>query len=103
MSKIRKGDKVKVLTGKDKGQVGIVQKVLTSVDKVLVENINMVTKHVKPTRNAEGRVEKVNRPIHISNVILVDSKTDKPTRVGFKVVDGKKYRIARKTSELIDK
>lgn len=101
--KIRKGDKVKVIAGKNKGSEGVVERVYYKKDKVLVEGINIVTKHVKPTGKTAGGITKVNRPVHVSNVVLVDEKDSKPIKIGYRIVDGKKYRVSKVNGELIDK
>lgn len=94
-SKIKSGDNVVVIAGKDKGRTGRVIKVLTKDDKVLVEGVNRVTKHHKPTQqNPKGEKRKEDRPIHVSNVMLVDPETSKPTRVRFEMKDGSKHRVA---------
>ena len=100
--KVKKGDQVVVLTGRDKGAKGEVTKVMPSESRVLVSGVNMVTKHKKPTQFAAGGVEKVEAPIHVSNVALIDPKSEKATRVGYKVdKDGNKTRVARKSGEAI--
>ncbi len=100
--KIKKGDQVVVLTGKDKGKTGEVKKILTEDRKVVVSGINVQTKNRKPSASAPGGQEKVELPIHVSNVAIVDPKTKKPTRVGYKTVGDKKIRVARKSGEAID-
>ena len=97
-SKIKSGDTVQVITGKDKGKQGKVLRIFTSDDKVLVEGVNRITKHLKPTQqNPKGEKRKQDAPIHISNVMLVDPKTNQPTRVRFETKDGAKHRIAVKS------
>jgi large subunit ribosomal protein L24 len=100
---IRKGDKVKVIAGDDKGKEGLVQEVLTAKRKVVVEGINIVTKHEKPSAGKpEGGIKKTESAIHISNVQLIDPASGKPTRVGRKLNDkGKLQRYSKKTGELI--
>jgi len=101
--KIKKGDKIVVLTGKDKGSKGEVLKVFPSDSKVLVQGINLVKKHQSPTPTGAGGIISVERPIHVSNVSLIDPKSEKPTRVGFKVAkDGTKTRVARRSGEVIE-
>ena len=101
-SKLKKGDKVFILAGKDKGKRGQVTAVLTKLDKVVVEGINSVITHRKQTKDtAGGRVPK-NAPVHVSNVALLDPKNDMATRVGFSIKDGKKVRVAKKSGEVID-
>lgn len=100
--KIKKGDQVIVLTGKDKGAKGEVLSVLTANSRVLVKGVNIVTKHQKPTQVSGGGLQKKELPIHISNVALADPKTGKATRVGYKTLkDGKKVRVARASGETI--
>jgi len=101
--KVKKGDKVVILTGRDKGQKGEILKVLREDNRVLVQGINMVTKHQKPTQTSPGGKARQEMPIHISNVALMDPKGGKATRVGYKVLkDGKKVRVARKSGETIE-
>ena len=102
--KIRKGDKVKVIAGKFKGVESVVEKVIINTGKVLVKDVNLFTKHIKPTKNSEGSIDtKFAKPIDVSNIMLICPKTNKPTRIGYKIVDGKKYRVSKKSGELIDK
>ena len=101
--KIKKGDQVVVLTGRDKGAKGEVLKVLTTERRVVVQGVNMVTKHQKPTQVSPGGIIKKELPIHVSNVSVADPKTGEATRVGYKVLkDGKKVRVAKKSGETID-
>ena len=103
-AKIRKGDRVHVLSGRDKGRQGEVIRVMPSEDRALVQGINLVKRHQKPTGigNPGGIAEK-EAPIHLSNLALIDPKSGKPTRVGFKVLeDGKKVRVARASGEVLD-
>jgi large subunit ribosomal protein L24 len=100
--KIKKGDKVVVLTGKDKGRTGEVKLVLVEDSKVIVQGVNMQTKHRKPSQTGPGGLDKIESPIHVSNVALVDPKTSKPTRVGYKDVGGRKVRVAKRSGEVID-
>jgi large subunit ribosomal protein L24 len=96
--KIKKGDKVVVIAGKSKGVRGEVLRVLRDADRVYVQGANMVKKHKKPTQTTPGGIVSEEASIHISNVALIDPKSDKPTKVGFKVgKDGAKVRIARKS------
>lgn len=102
--KVKKGDKVVVITGRDKGKTGEVLKVIPEEQRAVVQGVNQVTKHRKPSRASAGGIEKVDSPIHVSNLAHVDPKTDKPTRVGYKTLkDGKKVRFARASGEVIDK
>ena len=101
--KIRKGDKVVVRTGKDKGKTGEVLRVLRDEGRVLVQGVNMIKRHTRPAPGNPGGIIDKEASIHISNVALADPKTGKPTRVGFKVLDGgRKVRIARRSGEAID-
>lgn len=101
--KIKKGDKVVVLTGKDKGAEGEVLKVMPTEARVLVQGVNMVTKHQKPSQVSAGGIQKKELPIHVSNVAVVDPKGGKATRVGYKLLkDGKKVRVAKKSGETLD-
>jgi large subunit ribosomal protein L24 len=103
MQKIRKGDKVVVLTGKDKGRTGEVVKIMPKDDKALVRGINMVVRHQRQTANQEGGIIRKEAPIHLSNIAMVDPKDNKsPTRVGFDFRDGKKVRIAKRSGEVIN-
>ncbi len=101
--KIKKGDKVVVITGRDKGKTGEVKQVLPAESRVIVDGVNMVKRHTAPSAgNAGGIVEK-EASIHISNIAYVDPKTDKPTRIGYKTLeDGKKVRYAKRSGEIID-
>lgn len=101
--KIKVNDKVKIIAGKDLGKEGKVLRVLVEDSKVLVEGINKVKRHVKPGAvSKEGGIISIEKPVHVSNVMLVDPKTGTPTRIGYKIIDGKKYRISKKTGEVID-
>ena len=101
-AKIKKGDRVVVLTGKDKGRQGAVLKVLPKEDRVVVEGINMIQRHTRPTQtDPQGGIRSREAALHVSNVAIVDSK-GKPTRVGFRVEDGKKVRVAKTTGEVIN-
>lgn len=100
---VKKGDTVLVLTGNDKGKKGQILQVLVEKDKVIVEGVNMVTKHVKPSAtNPEGGIRKKEAPIHVSNVMLIDPATGNPTKVGRKPnAEGKLQRFSKKTGEFI--
>ncbi|MBU9694647.1 50S ribosomal protein L24 [Limosilactobacillus portuensis] len=100
---IKTGDKVRVIAGKDKGKEGTVKKTIASANRVIVEGINMVKKHQKPSNsNPNGGVIDTEVAISASNVMLIDPSTNEPTRVGFKFVDGKKVRFAKKSGKTID-
>ena len=91
-----KGDKVIVISGNDKGKTGTIQKVFPKTNRVVVENVNVRKKHKKPTQqNPEGSILEIYAPIDASNVMLVDPKTKKPTRIGHAEVKGKKVRVAK--------
>jgi large subunit ribosomal protein L24 len=99
---IKKGDTVYVNAGNDKGKTGKVLSVLTDKNRVVIEGVNMVSKHTKPNaKQPQGGIVKQEGSIHVSNVQLVDPSTSKPTRVGYKFVDGKKVRYAKKSGEEI--
>jgi len=103
-SKIKKGDTVIVLTGRDKGRSGEVLKVLPTENRVLVDGVNMVKKHRKPSPTASGGIESIAAPLHISNVAHKDPKSGKATRIGFKILeDGSKVRFAKASGEVIDR
>jgi large subunit ribosomal protein L24 len=100
--KIKKGDTVKVISGESKGQQGKVLEVMLESRKVIVERVNLVSKHTRPdAKNTQGGIVKQEAPIHISNVMLVDPASGKTTRVGRKEVDGKLVRYAKKSGEVI--
>ena len=102
--KIKKGDKVIVITGKDKGKTGEVTKVLVQENKVIVSGVNMAKRHTKPSQESAGGIISKEMPIQISNVAYVDPKTNKPTRLGVKIdKDGHKVRFAKKSGEVVDK
>ena len=103
-AKIRKGDRVQVLAGRDKGKRGEVLRVMPTEDRALVQGVNMVKRHQKPRGlNAPGGIQEKEAPIHLSNLALIDPASDKPTRVGFKTLDdGRKVRVATRSGEAID-
>ena len=102
-AKIKKGDKVVVLSGKDKGKHGEVVLSMPKDGKVVVSGVNIATRHRKPTQaNPQGGLERREAPLHISKVAIEDPKTGKPTRVRFETKDGKKVRVAVKSGEKID-
>ena len=101
-AKIRKGDRVQVLTGKDKGRQGAVLKVMPKESRVVVEGLNMVQRHTRPSQgDPQGGIKNKEASLHVSNVAIVDSK-GKPTRVGFRVEGDKKVRVAKTTGEVIN-
>ncbi len=102
-ARIKKGDKVTVLAGKDKGKTGEVLLVIPERDRVRVQGINLVKKHQKQTASEEAGIKQKELSIHVSNVAIIDSETSKPTRIGFKFLDdGKKVRYTKKSGEVID-
>jgi large subunit ribosomal protein L24 len=102
-AKIKKGDTVIVLSGKDKGKEGTVTKNLPRDGKVVVSGVNLITRHNKPSQaNPNGGIERVEAPMAVAKVALKDPTTGKPTRVGFAVVDGKKVRVAKKSGAVIN-
>ena len=103
-AKIRKGDKVAVISGRDKGKRGEVLRVLPSEGRAVVQGVNTVTRHTRPSMKNQGGLVKAEAPVHISNLMLIDPVSDKPTRVGFKrLEDGTKVRVARASGEQIDR
>ena len=101
---VKKGDTVKVISGKDKGKTGVVLTALPKKDRVLVEGVNIIKKHTKPNQaNPQGGIVSQEAAIHVSNVMVVDPKSGEPTRVGYKMEDGKKVRVAKKSGEKLDK
>jgi large subunit ribosomal protein L24 len=103
-AKIRKGDTVQVITGKDKGKRGEVLRVLPEENRALVQGRNMVKRHTKPRGMGQpGGIVEQEASIHLSNLALIDPKSDKPTRVGFRELeDGKKVRVAKASGEVLD-
>ena len=100
---LKTGDKVVVIAGKDKGKVGKIVKTLRAENKVVVEGLNMIKKHVKPNGQQAGSIAEMEAPIHASNVMIIDPKTNKGTRVGHTTdKKGNKIRIARKSNENLD-
>ena len=101
--KLKTGDKVVVIAGKDKGKEGLITKILRADNKVVVEGVNIVKKHNKPNGADGGTITEMEAPIHASNVMIIDPKTKKPTRIGHSTdKKGKKIRIAKKSNESID-
>ncbi|MDT3377107.1 50S ribosomal protein L24 [Labrys portucalensis] len=102
-AKIKKGDKVVVMTGRSKGRVGEVIQVFPEENRAIIRGVNVVRRHQRQTASQEGGVISKEAPIHLSNVAIADPKDGKPTRVGFKVLDGgKKVRVAKRSGEQID-
>ena len=99
--KIKKGDQVIVTTGRDKGKQGEVLRAMPKTNKVVVQGVNMVKRHTRPSQTNAGGIISKEAPIDVSNVALIDPETGKPTSVGFKVVDGEKVRVAKKSGKVI--
>ncbi len=101
---VKKGDKVVVISGKDKGKQGVILEAYPKKNRVLVEGVNIVKKHSKPSQvNPQGGIISQEAAVHVSNVMPIDPKTGTPTRVGYKTVDGKKVRVSVKSGESLDK
>ncbi|MFB4170057.1 50S ribosomal protein L24 [Virgibacillus sp. JSM 102003] len=101
---VKKGDKVKVISGKDRDKQGTILEAYPKKERVLVEGINMIKKHAKPSQdNPQGGILNQEAPIHVSNVMPLDPKSGEPTRVGYEDRGGKKVRIAKKSGEALDK
>lgn len=101
--KIKKGDQVVVLSGDDKGKTGEVVKSMPKEGKVVVQGVNLVKRHTKPSQTTPGGIVTKEAPINVSNVAIVDSKSGKASKIGYKEVNGNKVRVARKSGEVIDK
>lgn len=102
-AKIKKGDKVVVLAGRDKGRTGEVIQVMPKDERALVRGVNIVKRHQRQTANQEGGIISKEAPVHLSNIAVADPKDGKPTRVGFQVLeDGSKVRVAKRSGEKID-
>lgn len=101
-AKIKKGDKVIVLTGRDKGKTGQVLRIAPAENRAVVQGVNLVKRHQRATQTNEGGILNKEAPIHLSNIALVDPKENKPTRVGFVVKDGEKKRVAKRSGDVID-
>ena len=102
--KLKKGDKVVVTTGKDKGKTGEITTVLPKENKVIVAGINVAKRHTKPTQESAGGIVSKEMPIHVSNVAYIDPKDGKATRIGYKVEKGgRKVRVAKRSGEVVDK
>lgn len=101
--KLKKGDKVVVIAGKDKGKEGTITDILKKEDRVVVEGVNIVKKHIKGNGQTAGSIEERENPIHVSNVMIVDPKTGKRSRIGHKIEKDKKIRVAKKSDAKLDK
>ncbi len=102
MQRIRKGDNVVVIAGRDRGKTGEVLRMLPRESRAVVRGVNLVRRHQKQTPNTQGGIITKEMPIHISNVSLVDPASGKPTRVGFRMTEGRKVRFAKRTGDQID-
>lgn len=101
---IKKGDTVKVISGDHKGETGVVKEVLVKEQRVIIEGVNKVSRHTRPNNaNPDGGIIQKEAPIAVSNVMLFDVKEGKASKVGYKVVDGKKVRYFKKTTNVLDK
>ena len=101
--KVKKGDKVVVVTGREKGKTGEILRVMPKEARVLVQGVNMVKRHTRPSQTAPGGINELEAPLHVSNVALADPQDGKPTRVGYRTLeDGRKVRFARRSGEIID-
>ena len=101
-AKLRKGDKIIVLAGKDKSKTGEIVKILPKLKRAVVSGVNTVIRHTKQTQNSQGGRISKEMPLNLSNLALIDPKDGGPTRVGFKIVDGKKVRYAKKSGEILN-
>ena len=102
-SKIKKGDNVMVITGKDKGKTGEVLNVLPAQQKVVVRGVNIIKRHTKPSQTAPGGIVERENAIHLSNVALIDPTSNKATKIGFRTLeDGRKVRFSKSSNEILD-
>ena len=99
--KIKKGDSVQVISGSQKGKKGTVTAVIVDSNRAVIEGVNIVKKHMKPTNNNPGGIIEMSAPLHISNLSLLDPKSGVPTRVGYKIDKGNKVRYSKKSGEII--
>lgn len=99
--KVKKGDEVVVIAGKDKGKKGAILKVITDEARVVVAGVNMVKRHTKPGRNSAGGIVEKEASLHVSNVSLIDARSGKPTRVGYKFEGDRKVRVAKRSGDVI--
>lgn len=103
LAKFKKGDKVMVMTGRDKGKTGEILKVIPKKERVIVQGVNRVKRHTRPTNTSAGGIIEQEAAVHVSNLSHIDPKDDTPTRVGFKFLeDGRKVRFAKRSGEVID-
>jgi large subunit ribosomal protein L24 len=102
-AKIKKGDRVVVMAGRDKGKTGEVRQVMPAEGRAIVAGVNLVRRHTRPSAQSEGGIISKESSIHLSNLAITDPKSGKPTRVGFKILDdGRKVRVAKRSGDLID-
>jgi len=101
-AKIKKGDQVEIVAGKNKGERGTVLRVYPDKNKLTVEELNMVKRHQKAAQNREAGIIDKEAPLHISNVMVVDPNDDRPCRVGFEIREGKKTRVSKRTGAVLD-
>jgi large subunit ribosomal protein L24 len=99
--KIKKGDKVEVIAGANKGKQGIVSQIIKEKNRAVVEGVNIVKRHTKPANNNPGGIVEMSAPLHISNLALLDPKSGKPTRVGYEMIKNEKVRVSKKSGEII--
>lgn len=97
--KIKKGDTVEVIAGKHRGRRGAVQRVLLNESRLIVEGVNVVTRHMRPSQSNPSGTEEKTKSIHVSNVMAVDLSTDKPGRIGYEIKDGKRVRVFKKSGK----
>lgn len=100
--KVKKGDEVIVLAGKDKGKKGKILRIITDEARVIVAGVNMIKRHTKPSRESAGGIVEKEASLHVSNVALLDPKSGKATRVGYKIENGTKVRVAKRSGEVIN-
>ena len=98
---VKKGDKVMIIAGEDRGKTGTVLEILPEKNQAIVENMNLRKKHRKPTNTDPGGIHEISMPVHLSNIMLVDPKSGQPTRIGRKLVNGKLVRYAKSSGEII--
>ena len=102
-SKIKKGDNVMIMTGKDKGKTGEVLSVIPAKERLLVRGVNIVKRHTKPSQTAPGGIVERESTVHVSNVALIDPTSNKATKIGFRILeDGRKVRFSKSSSEILD-
>jgi large subunit ribosomal protein L24 len=98
---VKKGDKVRIIAGSNKGETGEIKQVFPKLNRAIVDGLNLVKKHTKATQDNPGGINDIEAPIHISNLMLIDPKSGEPTRVGRKIVEGKSVRYSKKSGEII--